>query len=270
MGFMRLNNIFQIVLGCFFVSSLVVAQEVDVKEIVRHCEYKNPGNDQASVLSISLIDKDENERKNVYRRLWKNYYGEGSILDKMVLFTEFPPDAKGTAFMRWGYQASAKKMADQWLYLPHLRKVRRVSVRDPGDSFLGSDLTYGDIEDRSVDDDSYVLLERRGKAAGEIFMVEITPKESNSLYSKKISWYAKNDTWESCVRVKTDYYDRQGNLLKKQRLTWQKVEDAWVWDQVIVENIQTKHKSIFAVTDVKVGVGLDGRAFTERALKKGN
>ena len=266
---MKLINLLLVVLAGAFVHSLGMAQEISVREIVNHCDYKNPGDDQTSILTITLIDKDNNERKNVYRRLWKNYYGESNVLDKMVLFTEFPPDAKGTAFMRWGYLASANKMADQWLYLPHLRKVRRVSVRDPGDSFLGSDLTYGDIEDRSVDDDSYVLLERREKAGGEIFMVEITPKESDSLYSKKISWFAKRSSWEDCVRVKTDYYDRQGNLLKKQRLTWQKVEDAWVWDRVIVENIQTKHKSIFAVTDVKVGVGLDGRTFTERALKKG-
>lgn len=266
---MKLAVLTSVMFGGFSNYSVGMARDIDVREVVSHCDFKNPGDDQTSILSITLIDKDNNERKNVYRRLWKNYFGEDDILDKMVLFTEFPPDAKGTAFMRWGYQASANKMADQWLYLPHLRKVRRVSVRDPGDSFLGSDLTYGDIEDRSIDEDTYVLLDHKSKPGGEIFIVEITPKESDSLYSKKISWFAKRAGWDDCVRVKTDYYDRQENLLKKQKLTWQKVKDAWVWDQVIVENIQTKHKSIFAVTDVNVGVGLEGRAFTERALKKG-
>lgn len=171
--------------------------------------------------------------------------------------------------MRWGYLATAKKMADQWLYLPHLRKVRRVSVRDPGDSFLGSDLTYGDIENRSIEDDSYNLLKKQEKAGVEIFLVEITPKEDDALYSKKISWYAKKSNWDSCVRVKTDYYDRQGNLLKKQNLTWQKIDKAWIWEKVMVENVQTNHKSLFTVTNVKVNVGLKDRVFTERALIKG-
>lgn len=245
------------------------AEDISVEEVVQNCEFKNPGSDQRSILAIELIDKDGNQRKNVYKRFWKNYMGNDGIADKMVLFTVFPPDAKGTGFMRWGYAASEKKMADQWLYLPHLRKVRRVSVRDPGDSFLGSDLTYGDIEDRSVDDDRYDLLAVNAKDGLELYQVEIKPKEDGALYSKKISWYKKQDTWDSCVRVKTDYYDRQGNILKKQSLTWQKVSEAWVWDSVVVDNVQTNHKSIFTIDNVEVNIGVSKRVFTERSLKKG-
>jgi len=265
----RKVSFFLVVLGGLYSVGGLAAGDVAVEKIIQNCEYKNPGSDQRSVLTIELIDKDGNQRKNVYRRFWKNHMGEGGIADKMVLFTEFPPDAKGTGFMRWGYAASENKMADQWLYLPHLRKVRRVSVRDPGDSFLGSDLTYGDIEDRSIGDDTYDLLEGGSKNGVEFYQVEIKPKEDGALYSKKISWYKKDAGWESCVRVKTDYYDRQGNILKKQKLTWQKVADAWVWDRVLVNNIQTGHKSIFTIEDVRVNVGVSSRIFTERALKKG-
>ncbi len=238
-------------------------------EIVSHCEYKNPGPDQTSVLSIILIDKDGNQRKNVYKRLWKFYQGKGGVFDKMVLFTQFPPDAKGTGFMRWGYVASSGKSADQWLYLPQLRKIRRVSVRDPGDSFLGSDLSYGDIDERSVDADEHQLLKIDNVAGREFYQVESVPKESDALYSKRVSWYLKADDWEKCVRAKTDYYDRQGLLLKVANLKWQQVDGAWVWDKVLVENVQTRHRSMFGVTDVSVDVGLKDRQFTERALKKG-
>ncbi len=256
-------------LGGFYSEPGFAAEDGSVESIIQNCEYKNPGADQRSVLTIELIDKDGNQRKNIYRRFWKNYMGEGGVADKMVLLTEFPPDAKGTGFMRWGYVASEKKMADQWLYLPHLRKVRRVSVRDPGDSFLGSDLTYGDIEDRSIGDDSYVLLGQFDKKGVEFYQVEIKPKEDDALYSRKVSWYKKGLNWESCVRIKTDYYDRQGNILKKQKLTWQKVAEAWVWDRVVVANVQTRHKSIFTIEDVRVNVGVSPRVFTERSLKKG-
>lgn len=248
---------------------IVVAADVTANEIVRHCEYKNPGEDQLSRLSISLIDKDGNERKNIYERLWKNYHGKDGVLDKMVLFTEFPPDAKGTGFMRWGYTAASGKLADQWLYLPQLRKIRRVSVRDLGDSFLGSDLTYGDIEERPADADEHVLL-RVDELKGERFqVVESTPKEARPLYSKKISWYGEVSDWDGCYRAKTEYYDPQGILLKTQSLVWQQVGGAWAWDKVEVVNHQTKHKSLFEVTDVKVGVGLEDRQFTERELKRG-
>lgn len=256
-------------IAALFVAEVALAADLTGADVVRHCDYKNPGEDQSSRLSITLVDKDGNERKNVYARLWKNYHGKDDVLDKMVLFTEFPVDAKGTGFMRWGYTAASGKLADQWLYLPHLRKIRRVSVRDPGDSFLGSDLTYGDIEERTVEADDHALV-RVDEIKGDKFhVVESTPKEARPLYSKKISWYAKVSDWGACYRAKTEYYDLQGNILKVQTLAWQQVAGVWVWDKVVVENHQTKHKSLFEVDNVKVGVGLDDRVFTERELKRG-
>ncbi|MDH5218772.1 MAG: outer membrane lipoprotein-sorting protein, partial [Gammaproteobacteria bacterium] len=104
-------------------------------DIVRQCDNKYPGDDQQSQLTITLKDRSGNERKTVYHRIWKDIKGEEGIVDKMVLFTMFPPDAKGAGFMRWAYTREAGKNAEQWIYLPKLRKIRRVSVRDLGDSF---------------------------------------------------------------------------------------------------------------------------------------
>lgn len=256
---------------CFSLANVAMAADLTANDVVQQCEYKNAGADNTSRLSITLIDKDGGERKNVYRRLWKNYReAAGDVADKMVLMTEFPPDARGTGFLRWGYLAASGKMADQWLYLPQLRKIRRVSVRDPGDSFLGSDLTYGDIDDRSVTADTHTLLRMEDIDGQPHYVVESVPKEKNSLYSKRVSWYAKGAAGGAgCVRRKTDYYDRQGLVLKTASLKWQQVGNAWAWDRVQVENVQTHHKSLFEVTEVKVGVGLDDRQFTERELQKG-
>ena len=60
-------------------------------EIVRQCDNKYPGEDQQSQLTITLKDRSGNERKTVYHRLWKDMKGEDGIVDKMVLFTMFPP-----------------------------------------------------------------------------------------------------------------------------------------------------------------------------------
>lgn len=244
------------------------AQEPTAAEIVQNCDYKNPGNDQRSKLTITLIDKDGNERKNVYLRLWKDYGGQEQVADKMVLFTEYPPDARGSGFMRWAFTAEADKNADQWIYLPVLRKTRRVAIRDPGDSFLGSDLTYADISGRSVDQDEHTLLKTEEKDGEQFYLIESKPKESAPLYSKRVSWFTKAD-WNACKKVAVHYYDTKGLLLKKQALTWQQVDDAWLWKRVEVENVQTKHKSVFEVDDAEVNVGLDDEIFTERTLKTG-
>lgn len=240
------------------------------RDIFKNCNFKNPGQDQRSRLTIILRDKDNNEKKNVYRRLWKEYRGQGGIADKMVLFTEFPPDAEGAAFMRWAYTHQADRNADQWIYLPVLKKVRRVSIRDPGDSFLGSDLTYADISERSIDADQHRLVQTRTQGSQELYAVESVPVDkAGALYSKTVSWFVKDGDWENCTKRQVDFYDRKGEPLKQQMLKWQRVKDAWAWDEVLVKNVQNGHSSIFRVTDVQVNVGLRDEDFSERALRGG-
>lgn len=240
-------------------------------DVVERCDFKYPGDDQRTRLTIVLRDKDGNEKRNVYGRFWKDYKGADDIADKMVLFTEFPPDAKGAGFMRWGYTAETGKNAEQWIYLPTLKRMRRVSVRDPGESFLGSDLTHFDIGDRGIEADEHTLQQAGERDGAMMFVVESVPRDpSKSLYSKTTSLYAQQGTDEqSCVKRAMDYYDKRGNVLKQQTMTWQNVDGAWVWDEVQVQNVQNGHSSVFTVTDVQINTGIADNVFTERNLTRG-
>lgn len=246
------------------------AGEITARDIVQSCNFKYPGDDQKTRLTIVLRDKDGNEKRNVYSRFWKDYRGQDGIADKMVLFTEFPPDAKGAGFMRWGYTPASGKNAEQWVYLPVLKRMRRVSVRDPGESFLGSDLTHADIGGRELDADEHTLLQTTQRDGEDLFVVESVPRDpSKALYSKVISVFAKGAEDESCVKRGMEYYDPRGNLLKEQTISWQRVDNAWAWDEVTVRNLQTGHSSVFRVSDVEINVGLNENIFTERNLTKG-
>ena len=237
------------------------------KEVFAQCNYKYPGEDQQSTLTITLREKDGSERKNVYHRLWKDYKGAGGVVDKMVLYTVFPPDAEGAAFMRWAYTEASDRNADQWIYLPVLKKIRRVAIRDPGDSFLGSDLTYADISRRDIAADQHKLTQILQRGDKTFYAVESTPiDKKGSLYSKTISWFEKGKDWSDCVKRQVDYYDTKGLPLKQEVIKWQQVDNAWVWSEVLVKNLQTGHASLFHITDVKINVGLKDDAFTERAL----
>lgn len=247
-----------------------VQAQPSAEEIVQQCDLNtNPGPDQRSLLTVVLKDAAGNEQKNVYRRYWIDSEGKDQIVDKMLLMTEFPPDASGTAFMRWGYMPGAGKNAEQWLYLPSLNTLRRVSVRDPGDSFLGSDLTYQDISYRGLDEDKHRLLREETKNGAAYYVVESVPQERNPLYGKKIAWYTKVSDWAECNKTRVEYYDTRDSLIKVQTLKWQKVGDAWVWDEVLVENARTGTSSLFQVTDAEVGVGLEDRMFSERTMRRG-
>lgn len=242
---------------------------IDGDEIVKKCGFKYEGADQQSTFTVTLIDKANNEKKQEYLRLWKDFGGKDGVINKMLLFTTYPPDAQGVAFMRWAYTPGMGRTADQWVYLPELRSLKRVSIRDPGDSFLGSDMTHADITPRALDQDTHRLLGIDRRGAEEFYVVEEIPKEKEPLYSKRIEWYSKTPTWETCINVKTDYYDRKGNLLKQQYIKWQRVQGAWLWDTLLVRNVQTGHKSVFKNTNVKINTGLPAGIFNERTVRLG-
>jgi hypothetical protein len=240
------------------------------EEIILHCDLETyPGQDQRSTLTVIVRDAAGNERRDVYKRYWIDNKGRDQVVDKMMLFTEFPPDASGTAFMRWGYLPEAGKNADQWLYLPSLNTLRRVSVRDPGDSFLGSDLNYQDISYRPLDADEHKLLREEVRDGQAYYVVESRAKERNPLYGRVLTWATKADDWADCNIRRIEFYDTRDSLIKVQTLDWQRVGDAWVWDEVVVENARTGGMSIFRVTNAEVNVGLEDRMFSERTMRRG-
>lgn len=254
---------------CAAVPTTAAEAPLTAADIIKQCGLKYPGDDQVSQFEVQLQDRQGNVKRSVYLRLWKDYKGVNGVVDKMLLFTEFPPDAEGSAFMRATFVPTLKKAADQWIYLPVLRKIRRVTIRDQGDSFLNSELTYADVTPRTIDEDTHKLLGVKKVGDMEFYVVESLPKEATPLYGKRVQWFNKAADWNDCANVRIDYYDSKANLLKEQFIKWQRVNGAWVWDRVLVRNYQTLRASIFLISDVKINTGLKDDIFSERTLRAG-
>jgi hypothetical protein len=220
--------------------------------------------DQKNTVNLLLIERDGSKKKIVATRYWKNYRSKNGVDSKMLLVTDFPPDSRGISFLIWDY-SEKNKFDDLWLYLPALRMVRRISAQDQNDAFLGSDLTFGDMGQRRLDEDVHTALREEDYHGIPSYLVESAPKEPSSIYSKKISWISKKD-W---IVLKIDYYDRNEKLLKRQTIDWQTVRGLSVWKKTNVTNVQNGHRTIFGVEDLEVNIGLQDGDFTERVLKRG-
>lgn len=220
--------------------------------------------DQKNKVILHLIEKDGTKKKIEASRYWKNYRAKEGLDSKMLLVTDFPPDSRGISFLIWDY-SQENKTDDLWLYLPALRMVRRISAQDQNDAFLGSDLTFGDMGQRRLDEDEHKLLREEGYLGTQTYVVESVPKEKTSIYSKKVSWISK-DNW---TVLKIDYYDRNSKLLKRQIIEWQSLDNFSVWKKTEVTNVQNGHRTIFEVSDLHVNTGLEDEDFTERTLKTG-
>jgi len=127
----------------------------DAKTLLSQCHYSGGAYDQRSIMTVLNRNKEGLEKKSEYLRLLRYYGTDAKIREKMLLLTEYPPDAKGIAFLRWEYALSTEREVDQWLYMPSRKVLRRISARNDSDSFLGSVLTLGDIKVRSFGADRH-------------------------------------------------------------------------------------------------------------------
>jgi len=171
---LRLGGLFENPLRCRTLSLCCIllatntaasAATPSATEIVSHCYYKYAGDDQRSRLTITFSNHNGNVGKTEYRRMWTQSDGKGGVLDKVILFTESPTASRGVNFMRWGYPAKSGKPADQWVYLPEMHMMRRISQRDPNNMDWG--YTDEDLRIRDLDEDDHRLkqIERSLEAA---------------------------------------------------------------------------------------------------------
>lgn len=243
------------------------AAPVSGDDIVAHCSNKYQGDDQQSKLTVTFVNGDGKTEKTGFTRLWKDYTGKGDLTEKVIIMTDFPADKKDIRFMRWGYTLKSGKDAEQWIYIPQLRTVRRISTRPADDlewGFINEDLTG-----RGAGADIHTLLGVDTIGGQPFYRVESKPKGYPSQYSKWLTWYSKTASWDQCVPVETHYYGHDGLLIKRVGIAWQKQGRAWLWKKAVVQDVKASRTISYEVTDVKVNVGLSDRLFNERTLRMG-
>ncbi len=260
-------NIFICLIGLILLcsgASLALAGPTG-EEVMLKLDQRDEGQDQVSRSLQILINRRGQERKRSSIYIKKNYKGQEGFDTKTVIFILSPPQVKGTAFMSWSYLQDDKD-DDQWLYLPALRKVRRLSASEKEDSFMGTDFTYDDMGDRKVEEDLHKLLRSETLDGKECYVVESVPKKKGYMYSKKETWVVR-DEW---IPLRVEYYDRKKRHLKT--LTyggWKELKGVWVVGRMEMANHQTKHRTVLTMSDTVVNAGVDENTFRERALKKG-
>ena len=181
-------------------------------EVARRINARDEGQSFSRKLTMELIDKRGNTRTRE-TRTYRRYFG---VDKKTAIFYTAPKNIHDTAFLTFDY-ADPEKDDDQWIYLPALRKSRRISSSDRGASFLGTDLSYDDIKNET----KVTLSDYAWKTIGEeevdgrpCILIEATPVDTETErelgYSKVRSWVDR-DIW--MVR-RSQYWDRKKEHLK--------------------------------------------------------
>lgn len=242
-------------------AATAAAAEPTGAEIMQAVYDRPQGRDITGVLTMTLIDSKGKERV----RSIQQQSGSFDSGDRKIMMFLSPADVRGTSFMTWSYD-EAGKADDQWIYLPALKRVKRISSEGKNDYFMGSDFTYDDLGDRQPSDDTHVLAGGESIGGESCWIVESKPKDPKYLYSKTVTWVSK----EKNVGIKRDYYDSRGALLKNLSISSiESISGIWVIKKTEMNNVQKNHRTRMEFTDVKIDTGIAADAFSERAMAKG-
>ena len=234
--------------------------QVNGTDIMQKVYDQPTGNDLQGELTMILINSQGEER---VRKL-KQYIQNSTQEEKKIMFFLSPADVKGTSFMNWSY--SNGKDDDQWIYLPALKRTKRISSEGKGDYFMGSDFTYDDLGDRNPDEDTHTLL-REEQLDGKLFyVVESIPREDGNIYSRTLTWVNK----DNFIGMKREYYDKNGKLLKVLTISdVQKIKGYWVILKTEMRNVQKNHSTQMLLSNLKIDTGISADKFTERSMTLG-
>jgi len=186
-------------------------------------------------------------------------------MDKIIMFFITPADVRNTSFLSWTYEEENRD-DDQWIYLPALKKVKRISSDSKKDYFMGSDFTYDDMGDRHPNEDTHQLLRTETMDGEECYVIESIPKEKGYMYSKKVTWVIK-DKW---IELKKTFYDEDGELLKNlNSLEYSLIKGYWFVTHLEMHNVQKNHRTDMEFIELELDAGVDDNYFTERMMSRG-
>ncbi len=265
-----MKNLIQFLGTILFITPLMLtSQELpDANAIVHQTQIRDDGNFLTQDVRLVLISKNGKSRiqdTKVYRK----YYGEER---RQAIFYTSPSNISGTGFLVIDYPVKDKD-DDQWLYLPALRKTRRISAANRGDYFLGTDLTYEDIKlGPKLSDEDYVHTTSGMEDIDghPCYIIESTPTDQRTSkelgYSKTKSWIDK-DIW---IVRKAEFWDIGGNSLKTIFVKdIEKIEGIWTPRQFHIINHKTGHMTDFIFSNIDYTHEIVDEIFTERALIRG-
>lgn len=247
-------------------SATIGAEAVpDGADLMTRVENRPRGRDQLLYATWRLISKSGRERVRETRSYWLDLRGgDDSLRSKRLIVFDTPTPLEDTSFLVWS-DGRIETDDRRWVYLPALRKVRRIAGRDRGKSFAGTDFNYEDLSDLHVDEESHTLL---GQSEGEpttYWLVSSIPRDSASPYSKRIRWVHP----DHYTTDRIEFYDHHERLLKTLVVEWQRVDEIWAWQRLDMRNHKTGHATIVDIVGVEHGLGLDDEVFSQNRLRGG-
>ena len=186
-----------------------------------------------------------------------------SVGDKSLVLFDTPRDIEGTALLS---HAKILDPDDQWLYLPALKRVKRISSSNKSGPFVGSEFAFEDFTAIELNKFDYLYIGTDACGDLQCDVLERQPRYENSGYTKQVAWVDQTDFQ---IR-KVEFYDRRGDLLKVLELKDYRQYDNGVWRAHLLSmsNVQTNKQTDLVYQDYRFGIGLGEDDFVKGRLSR--
>lgn len=249
-------------------ASPCMGESLTALEIMQRADARDDGDNMTCDRTMVLIDKNGHKRTRTMKSFTKDK-GEDTL--KLIFFTS-PADVRDTGFLTWDYRKGDRD-DDQWLYLPELKKVKRIASADKSGAFMGSDFSYADMTKRVVEEWRYKLLKTDKVRGKDCWLIEAVPASETvqDRYGyKKSILFIRQDIFMMCRAV---HWLDEGNKIKYVDLPdIQKVDGIWTALEINAKTTRsgkTLHHTVFRSENVKYGQAIEESMFTTRQLEKG-
>ncbi len=240
--------------------SLANAQELTGKDVMLKSKNREKAKTSSYKIEMTLVNSRGSKRVREVSA-YKKDYGEE---EKSVMVFLKPADVKGVGYLSVSYDKEGKN-DDRWLYMPSLKKTRRITGSSSGDDFMGTDFTYDDMSGHEVEDYDYTLQADADVNGKKCWNVVCIPKVKSN-YSKYITWVDQL----SYIPIKAEFYDKQGKLLKVMEVqSLKKIDGFWTVEKVQMENIQKKHKTVIETKKIEYNRDVKDDLFRVSTLESG-
>lgn len=231
---------------------LSIAQKVDIKD--------QGWGDLTASMKMILRNREGKESQRDIRIKILEVNGDG---DKSLIIFDNPRDVKGTNFLSFSHIVTSD---DQWLFLPALKRVKRISSANKSGPFMGGQFAYEDLASFEVDKFKYKYIRDEELSGRASYVIDTFPQYEYSGYTRQVVWIDK----ERYIPLQIAFYDRKNSLLKTLSFKNYKqyLNKYWRADEQVMENHQNGKSTILTWSDYQFKTGLDEQDFNRNSLKR--
>ena len=245
-----------------------LADDPKARAIMEKVDARDDGDNQTSDMEMILIDKRGKQRERKIASFSKD---KGQDTYRLMFFRH-PAEVKNTAFLTWDYD-DPDRDDDQWLYLPALRKTKRIASSDKSGSFMGSDLTYADMTGRNLADYDFFYKKEMAVKGVKAWLIESIPRSKKVIketgYTKSLLIVRQDNYFV----IRAVHWVKDGGYLKYidvKKLA--QIDGIWVAEEMHIAKKKGKtlvHQTVLKFNNVKFNQNLDLDLFTVRRMEKG-